>query len=75
MKRYAYCVTESFCEEVGVPVYGITAYSTNSGQPAPLCCVRDISSDKETVSHLAERCLKLQLDPIHLLDVVEDFLL
>lgn len=34
----------------------------------------DISEDKESVSALVEDCNKYQLEPIHMLDVIEDFL-
>lgn len=35
--------------------------------------VSDISLDKDEVQSLADLCNELELDPIHLLDVAEDF--
>lgn len=37
-------------------------------------CFEDISTNQNTVSELADACNKFSLDPIHLGDVVEDFL-
>lgn len=39
-----------------------------------LTFVSDISGDYEEVRHLAELCTAKQLDPVHLPDVLEDFL-
>ena len=36
--------------------------------------ISDISTDKNFVADLARRCTLGQLDPIHLLDVIEDLL-
>ncbi len=36
--------------------------------------VRDVSTDFEAVRHLAELCTENQLDPEHLSDVIDDFL-
>lgn len=36
--------------------------------------VSDVSTDRAAVEQLARRCTEGQLDPIHLLDVVEDAL-
>lgn len=35
----------------------------------------DICTDREAVSALVEKCNELSLEPIHLKDVVEDFLI
>ena len=37
-------------------------------------CFEDISTNKTAVEELADACNKFSLDPIHLGDVVEDFL-
>ena len=37
-------------------------------------CVRDVSSDKAAIERLISDCNKYDLDPIHLRDVVEDFI-
>ena len=52
--------------------YGIAAYAKNT----KTCVVRlhDITSDKDALTRLVLLCNRLQLSPIHLHDVVEDFL-
>ena len=35
--------------------------------------VSDLSLDRDKVQRLADLCNELQLDPVHLLDVAEDF--
>ena len=37
-------------------------------------CFEDISADQNTVKELADTCNKFSLDPVHLRDVIEDFL-
>ncbi len=37
-------------------------------------CIDDVSADKEAVKRLVANCNKYELDPVHLRDVVEDFL-
>ena len=39
-----------------------------------ILAIPDVSLNKEFVESLATRCTDLQLDPIHLFDVVEDAL-
>lgn len=36
--------------------------------------INDVSEDKEAVRRLVADCNKYELDPVHLRDVVEDFL-
>ena len=36
--------------------------------------ISDLSTDFEAVSRLAELCTEQELDPVHLSDVIEDFL-
>jgi len=48
--------------------YGITAAVSR-------ITYRDISTDRQAVEALVERCNELRPDPIHLKDIVEDFLL
>lgn len=38
-------------------------------------CVSDISSNKESIEQLVHDCNKYALDPIHLCDVAEDFII
>ena len=74
MNRYEYRVIETFCGECGIATYGISVWLRQSGGNVEICSVKDVSSNKGTVHQLAERCQRVQLSPIHLMDVIEDFL-
>ena len=37
-----------------------------------LFCVSDVSTDEKLASLIVSRCNRLQLDPVHLHDVIED---
>lgn len=52
--------------------YGIRAYRKDAKQWVCDAFVEDISSDMYLVMQLAESCTRLELDPVHLRDVVED---
>ena len=54
--------------------YGIAAMEHNGDEVAMLAHVDDISSDKSAVGELARRCTRSRLDPVHLTDVVLDFI-
>ena len=56
--------------------YGIVVYSGSKGDGTAtvLAAVRDITEDREAISGLVLLCNRLKLSPIHLFDVVEDFL-
>lgn len=56
--------------------YGITIYADAEidGTATVIASVHDITSDKPRLSALVQRCNLLKLSPIHLEDVVEDFL-
>ena len=70
MRDYDYALTET----AGRSAYGIALRIRGEGGWQTLCTVEDLSSDKEAAAQLAERCRRLQLSPVHLMDVVEDFL-
>ncbi len=53
--------------------YGIAAYSGDTA--AVVASVRDLTSDLAEIAQLAELCNKLELSPIHLECVAEDFIL
>ncbi len=53
--------------------YGI-ALTDGEEEFLVLDSVEDLADDREAVSHLVELCNRLELDPIHLRDVAEDFL-
>ena len=52
--------------------YGIAAYAED--EQTCIARLHDVSSDKNTRAELVSLCNRLQLSPIHLHDVVEDFL-
>ncbi len=52
--------------------YGIAAYAED--EPTCIAKLHDITSDKNALAELVSLCNRLQLSPIHLHDVVEDFL-
>ena len=52
--------------------YGIAAYAED--QQTCITKLHDITSDKDALSELIDLCNRLQLSPIHLQDVIEDFL-
>lgn len=52
--------------------YGISVKCVNSLKPL---FFHDISTNKEDIVNLISLCNKLQLDPIHIRDVIDDFLL
>lgn len=55
--------------------YGVVAYADadKDGTAVIVASVRDITLDRSKLSKLVELCNKLQLSPIHLPDVIEDF--
>lgn len=54
--------------------YGIAATTTYDECMVVLISVHDICQDLLAITKLVELCNQLQLDPIHLQDVVDDFL-
>ena len=54
--------------------FGIAAVEEYDGVITILESISDISTDIEPIERLVEICNNLQLDPIHLQDVVTDFL-
>ncbi len=55
--------------------YGIRAYRRVEDAWEPVVTVSDLSTDRQAVEALAHRCTAGELSPIHLRDVVEDWLL
>lgn len=67
-----YVIKNSICFSQDIGTYtsfGINAISENGDIVAT---VSDISSDEAFVKGLADLCMKMELSPIHLYDVVED---
>ncbi len=56
--------------------YGIAAYADaeTDGTASVLQSIHDITADREKLLALVETCNRLKLPPMHLRDVVEDFL-
>ena len=71
--EYEYSVIESDCEVEGYQYtgYGICVSNLKSGERRSFC---DISPRRREVEELAERCNRLRLDPVHIDDVIDDFL-
>ena len=55
--------------------YGVAAYAESEyASRATIIKVQDISSNKNAIKDLVDLCNRLELSPIHLYDVIEDFL-
>ena len=56
--------------------YGIAAYANadEDGTATIVASIHDITSNKQALAELVSLCNRLELSPIHLYDVVEDFL-
>lgn len=56
--------------------YGIAAYADadEDGTATIVKSIHDITANEQSLKDLIERCNRLELSPIHLMDVVEDFL-
>jgi hypothetical protein len=67
---------DSLNDALTVVVNGEAAYSgaDSDGTATVVAHVSDITCDEEAICELVELCNRLELSPIHLYDVVEDFL-
>ena len=73
--RYALVSEQLFSSELGhYRSFGIQAFQQTECGWREAAFVSDVSTDRAAVEQLARRCTEGQLDPIHLLDVVEDAL-
>lgn len=65
-------------EDAGdITVYGINMYNSNkelANLPGEYCCIEDISDDFEKVKHLCDCLIELNVYPVHLKNIIEDFL-
>lgn len=68
---YKYIVVEEHLEHPDIGTYTSYGIKAMRGTEA-VEFVSDVSVDKTFVEALARCCTDLQLDPIHLFDVVED---
>ena len=71
-----YIVIDSILENVSHPrrCYGIALVSVCEETPIVLETFFDVSSDRNQIQQLVALCNDLKLDPIHLPDVLDDFL-
>jgi len=61
-----------FDEEIGWhTTYGIKVYDSNNME---VMSISDVNINESFVNKLCEICTRIQLDPIHLYDVIEDSL-
>ena len=54
--------------------YGLIAKENQNDTWVPIAIVAGFSTNLEAVRELAEKCMSLQLAPIHMLDVVSDYI-
>lgn len=54
--------------------YGLKVYYISYGIYEEICHISNITLDKDSLVVLAQNCTKGQLYPIHIQDVIEDFL-
>ena len=70
---YVYTVIQSDCQIDGYKYtgYGICVKNMSTGESRSFS---DISVSRKDIEELSDRCNRLQLDPIHIEDVIDDFL-
>lgn len=56
--------------------YGVVAYADaeEDNTATIVAAIHDVTTDKQALSALVELCNRLELSPMHLDDVIEDFL-
>lgn len=69
-----YAVKEAlYSEEIGAyTAYGIGVFEYDRGEKKTLQYIPDVFLDEEKAEQLVAMCNSIQLEPLHLLDVVED---
>lgn len=74
--EYKYVVVQTIYQngDAARTGFGIAAVTDYDGVTTVLDSISDIASDSEPIERLVEICNAEQLDPIHLQDVVTDFL-
>lgn len=71
---YRYFLHEMMIPSYRSPAYGILVKQRFGQGWVTITLVSAFSHDKRAVEQLAAHCTELQLSPIHLLDVIQDFL-
>lgn len=76
METEQYIWIESSYSANGVlyTTYGIAYADFSDGVPVILEAIPDLSTNQDRVQHLAALCTELRLSPMHLRDVIDDFL-
>ena len=75
MFRYTLRKENLFNPDVGCYIsFGIAAFEETDSGWVRCAFVSDVSTDDKAVLELVQRCNEQQLFPIHLLDVIVDFL-
>ena len=73
MYRYLPIKERLYMDEIGEYIsFGIRVIQDTDSEKAEILYVSDVSLDFDFVNQLTELCNTLQLEPIHLLDVIED---
>ena len=54
--------------------YGVAVGNESDGETIILTSISDISSDIKQIERLVDICNRLRLDPVHIQEVVSDFL-
>ena len=85
-KKQAICTIDRTWEYIVVPElhshpdlgvyrsYGIHAFERYHDQVRAISCVHDITSIPKEAEQLAEHLNRLQVSPIHLIDIIQDYL-
>ncbi|MBQ7931702.1 MAG: hypothetical protein IJ334_11880 [Clostridia bacterium] len=76
MEEQQYILIESnyTVNGIGYTTYGIALADITDGCAVIIEAIPDLSPDRERTSRLAGLCTELHLSPLHLADVVDDFL-
>ncbi len=78
MNTYVYgIIHETYCyDSIERVSYGIVCYENAQidGIVSVAATIHDITSDYDSLNRLVELCNRLSLSPLHLHDVVEDYL-
>lgn len=61
-------------DSVAYTAYGIVVCSMEDNERKEVLKISDVSADKSRVEELVDLCNKEQLEPVHIYDVIEDFL-
>lgn len=75
MNDVKYFIVESTVTVNGIPqiTYGIATLDVSSPEAFD-ACIYDITTDRKSIEQLVALCNREKLSPIHLYDVIEDFL-